>query len=73
MSKGRWEYDLSFKDAIGIANKVGITEEKATNDSIILFLKDGSQMHFTSEYGIPYSDATRGKGIQPPTVARYWP
>jgi hypothetical protein len=63
---------VTFKQAIELANEIGIVEEKTRGaDTVILVLKDGSELHFKSEYDEPYSDNTPGDGIQLPTVEHH--
>lgn len=59
---------VSFKEAVEIAKAVGIVDEKTTHHSVVLVLKDGSCLHFRSEYDGPYSEVTPGNGIEPPTA-----
>ncbi len=58
---------ISFREAISIANRIGIAEEKTCSEEVILVLNDGSRLIFHSEYQGPYSPDTPGDGIEPPT------
>lgn len=61
---------LSFTEAVGLAAKVGVVKEEDRHDPVetVLFLGDGSELHFRSSYEEDYSDTTPGDGIQLPEV-----
>ncbi len=59
---------MTFKQAIEIASKVGIELEEQLYDATLLVLKDGTEMYFISEYEDDYSDDTPGNGISPPVI-----
>lgn len=60
---------ITFSEAMALAADIGIAEEKDNyKDSIILVLKDGRRLKFTSQYEEDWSSVTPGRGITPPIV-----
>lgn len=64
---------LTFRKAIELCHRVGIANERKDDYSVILTLKDGSELHFISEYDAGWSEYTPGDGIQPPSAKLYSP
>jgi Mg-chelatase subunit ChlD len=61
---------VTFRDAVALASKVGIKEERTDweETAVVLVLADGRSLHFYSNYDGPYSENTPGNGIELPTV-----
>jgi hypothetical protein len=61
---------VTFREAILLANRVGIRGERNCYDKMeaVLDLEDGSSLHFESNYDEDYSEDTPGNGVQFPSV-----
>jgi hypothetical protein len=62
--------DLTFREAIALAHRVGIKDEHDNTDrgEHVLDLDDGSSLHFESNHDCGGSEYTPEGGIEPPTV-----